>query len=86
MFACPNCGTDVPVGARACRECGSDATTGWQDSDEIDYASVDLPDGYRGDGEGHELPPVRSPRWVVWVALFMAALLLAGALGMFAWN
>src|SRR5687767_13412138 len=26
---CPHCGADVPPGARACRECGSDERTGW---------------------------------------------------------
>jgi len=26
---CPNCGADVPHGARACPECGSDENTGW---------------------------------------------------------
>jgi hypothetical protein len=45
-FECPNCGADVPVGKKGCRECGSDASTGWMDSEEIDYQSIDIPDGY----------------------------------------
>ncbi len=28
---CPNCDVDVPRGARACPECGSDENTGWSD-------------------------------------------------------
>ena len=86
LFACPNCGADVAVGARACRECGSDASTGWKERDEIDYASVDLPDGYRPDGDSDRLPAIRTPRWVVGVALLLALLLALLALGVFAWR
>lgn len=28
-FACPHCGEPVAKGSPACRECGSDAQTGW---------------------------------------------------------
>jgi hypothetical protein len=83
-FACPNCGADVAVGARACRECGSDDTTGWQSAEDIDYAQVDLPDGYRGDAAGDELPPARTPRWVWLTALGMAVLLIAWFTGLLA--
>ena len=30
-FNCPHCGAPVAVGAISCRECGSDAETGWSD-------------------------------------------------------
>lgn len=53
-FECPNCGAEVPVGKKGCRECGSDAATGWMDSEEIDYQSIDIPDGY---GPEHEVEP-----------------------------
>ena len=43
-FECPQCGALVKAGAAACRECGSDAGTGWQSSEEIDYQSLELPD------------------------------------------
>ena len=43
-FACPHCGADVPVGAPACRECGSDADTGW--SEDADKWEADIPTGY----------------------------------------
>ena len=43
-FECPHCGAPVPGGRLACPECGSDAQTGWQSSEEIDYQSVELPE------------------------------------------
>jgi hypothetical protein len=33
-FHCPHCGASVPVGAKVCRECGSDEETGWSASAE----------------------------------------------------
>jgi len=51
MFDCPHCGEPVRVGARGCRECGSDIETGWQNEEEIDYQSLDLPQGYSRDAE-----------------------------------
>ncbi len=30
-FNCPHCGAEVRVGASGCRECGSDAETGWSE-------------------------------------------------------
>ena len=84
FFTCPNCGAAVAVGKKACRECGSDANTGWQDQADIDYASVDLPDGYRDDDVRDELPPSRMPRWVVVTALVTALAMLAGVTGLLA--
>lgn len=72
-FACPHCGADVAVGAKVCRECGSDADTGWQSTEEVEYQSLDLPQGYRDD-EAHEsnaLPPSRPSKWFVFVVLLM---------------
>lgn len=28
---CPNCGAEVPRGARSCPECGADENTGWNE-------------------------------------------------------
>ena len=39
---CPNCGTDVPRGAKVCPECGADEETGW--SEEAQTSGLDLPD------------------------------------------
>ncbi len=41
-FVCPICGTDLPLKARACPECGSDENTGW--SEDTMYDGLDLPD------------------------------------------
>lgn len=54
-FECPNCGAEVATGAKACRECGSDARTGWLDGEELDYQSVDIPTGWGADG------PTKAP-------------------------
>jgi uncharacterized membrane protein YvbJ len=75
MFECPNCGADVAVGAKACRECGSDATTGWQDQAEVDYQSVDLPTGYSDDA-GHPGAST-TPRYRLWVAIVAIVTALA---------
>lgn len=39
---CPNCGADVPRGAKACPECGADEKTGW--SEEAYASGLNLPD------------------------------------------
>jgi hypothetical protein len=81
IFECQNCGADVVVGAKACRECGSDASTGWLSSEQVDYAKVDLPDGYR-EGASDELPPAKTSTWVRWTALVVAVAMIAGLLAL----
>jgi len=39
---CPNCGAEVPAGAKVCPECGADEQTGW--SDQAQYDALNLPD------------------------------------------
>jgi uncharacterized membrane protein YvbJ len=75
-FACPHCGADVAQGAAACRECGSDASTGWQDQEEIDYQSLDLPQGYADEGHPGARLPSRPRLWVVVVAIVLVLGLL----------
>ena len=41
--SCPVCGAPVPAGAKACRECGADERTGW-DEEATRYDGLDLPD------------------------------------------
>ena len=41
-FPCPNCGEEVPAGAKACPGCGSDESTGW--SENAVYDGTDIPD------------------------------------------
>lgn len=76
QFECPHCGAAVAVGSKVCRECGSDAGTGWQDSREIDYRSVEIPDGYGPDAHESGTTPERLPTWVVVTALVLAAALV----------
>jgi predicted ATP-dependent serine protease len=80
FFVCPHCGAEVAVTAKVCRECGSDADTGWQSTEEVEYQSLDLPQGYRAD-EAHEsnaLPPSRPSKWFVFVVLLMLVLFVLG--------
>jgi hypothetical protein len=88
FFECPHCGADVPVGSKACRECGSDAATGWVDDEDVELHSVDLPQGYSrdddhpaGGGTGGYLPEKRSPVLaivaVVLVLLFVVLAVMA---------
>jgi uncharacterized membrane protein YvbJ len=35
-FSCPHCGAQVPSGATACPECGSDNETGWSEAADYD--------------------------------------------------
>jgi uncharacterized membrane protein YvbJ len=68
---CPNCGADVPPGAKACPECGSDEGTGW--SDEAYASTLGLPDDsfdYQEFTErefGTGKPKRKRMRWVWWV-------------------
>jgi len=55
-FPCPVCGERVPAGAKVCRECGSDESTGW--SEDTLYDDLDLPDP----GYAAEEPSTRRTR------------------------
>ena len=88
FFECQHCGADVPVGAKACKECGSDASTGWQGSEEVDYQSLDLPEGYATDRDhpgGGALPTRRSPWFVAVAILLVLALLLWAVVPFLVW-
>ncbi len=41
---CPHCGSPVMPRSICCKSCGSDFETGWQDSAEIEYSSIELPE------------------------------------------
>ena len=68
---CPNCGAEVPRGAKACPECGSDEKTGW--SEDARYGGLDLPEENfdynefveREFGKGKPVP--RGIHWFWWV-------------------
>lgn len=75
---CPACGAEVPRGARACPECGSDDSTGW--SENARAQSLDLPDDEFNYDEFVEQefgkPKPARPHWI-WIATAVA-LLVAG--------
>ncbi len=68
---CPNCGAEVPAGAKACPECGSDETTGW--SEEARTCGLNLPQeqfDYQDFVErefGRKNPVPRGLPWGWWV-------------------
>ena len=84
-FECPHCGAEVKVTAVACRECGSDVETGWQSDEEIDYKSLDIPDGWGDDLDTADADKARAtaspPAWAVITALVLVAVLIWWALG-----
>jgi len=84
-FPCPHCGEDVVEGRMACAVCGSDALTGWKDSEEVDYLSVELP------GDPVQIPdtweefealtsrrtrPLHRQPWVLVTAVIMVVVLV----------
>ena len=78
---CPNCGAEVPRGARACPECGSDEQTGW--SEEANVGGLDLPDSEFNYQEyvqrefGSKSPVPQGIHWFWWV---VAVIILVASL------
>ena len=76
---CANCGAEVPSGAKACPECGSDEQTGW--SAEAHYDHLNLPDENfdYDDFVKREMAGERAiPRGVHWFWWLVAILVVAG--------
>lgn len=77
---CPNCGAEVPAGARVCPECGSDEETGWSDAAYADR--LGLPDeqfdhdAFVREEFGAARPASRRPAWERWVLAGMALLII----------
>ena len=75
---CPNCGAEVPPGAKVCPECGSDDQTGWSDQARND--ALNLPEEHFDHEDfvqrefGGKKPIPRGMHWFWWV---MAVLTLA---------
>jgi uncharacterized membrane protein YvbJ len=78
---CPNCGAEVPPGAKACPACGSDEHTGW--SGQARYDGLDLPDENfdyddfvkREFAGGKPIP--RGISWLWWAAAILMVVALA---------
>ena len=72
---CPNCGAEVPPGAKACPECGSDERTGW--SEKAGYDNLNLPDEdfdyddfVKREFNGEQLVP-RGIHWFWWMVTIL---------------
>ena len=66
---CDECGAEFRKGRLACPECGSDAQTGWKDEEEIQYESIEIPDGW-----GPENEPSKGPGRYLLIAAVLAIL------------
>jgi len=78
-FICPVCGTEVPAGAKACPECGSDEKTGWSENTVYDGTGIEDPEEFDyTDWRRRELGAGRrrsGREWLWWaVGLFALAL------------
>ena len=66
---CPNCGADVPAGARACPECGADEKTGWSEEAEsvgnlgVSEDSFNYDDYVKREFEGEATPDEKRRRF-----------------------
>jgi len=75
---CPNCGADVPRGAKTCPACGADEQTGWSDCATADRLGI--PDGnfdYDRFVQEEFVTPRVKPRGIHWL-WWVTALVLIG--------
>ena len=79
-FECPHCGADVLLGSKACKACGSDAETGWQSGEDVEYQSVDIPQGW---GPEDEATGGGRRWWIPLVAIVVAVAMSILALRLF---
>ena len=70
---CPHCGALVPSHRSCCANCGSDLETGWMDSEQIDYNSLDLPEDDLPPRSDNDRGKAMSRSVAILLALFIAA-------------
>jgi ssDNA-binding Zn-finger/Zn-ribbon topoisomerase 1 len=77
-FTCPNCGEEVPAGAKACPECGSDEKTGWSEKTVYDGTDIPNPDeiDYQKVIEREGLATPKLPRKRLVLLLLIAVVVL----------
>lgn len=78
-FICPACGTEVPAGAKACPECGSDEETGWSENTVYDGTGIEEPEEFHYEdwkrrelGRGKRRSRSQWMWWVVAVVILAA--------------
>ena len=77
---CPNCGADVPRGAKSCPECGADEKSGWSDSAYADRLGIPDDNFDYDKFVKEEFSParvkLRGIHWVWWLTAVLLVLLL----------
>ncbi len=74
-FVCPNCGADVPGGAKSCPECGSDERTGWSEDTYLD--GVSLPDEDNDPTEAETKPSgILDSGKILWIVVAAVLIVL----------
>ncbi|MGA2750992.1 MAG: hypothetical protein ABSG59_19665 [Verrucomicrobiota bacterium] len=82
---CPNCGADVPSGAKCCPHCGADEHTGW--SEEAYASSLNLPDEsfdyddfVQREFNEKKSPVPRGVKWFWWAAAIVVVVVFVAGL------
>jgi ribosomal protein L40E len=80
---CPHCGAEVPSGAKACAECGSDELTGWSAEARDDHLNLPGASFDYDDFVAREIVGERTiPRGVHWFWWMVAILMVSGLIGL----
>lgn len=69
-FDCPNCGTEVPMKAKSCPDCGSDEKTGW--SEDTMYDGLDLP--VFEESDTHAKPSMLQSKFMYYIVVILTIL------------
>ena len=77
---CPNCGAEVPRGAKACPECGSDEKTGWSETAYADNLGLPDEEFDYDDFVKREFGGETKPRGISWFWWVVAVVVLLGML------
>jgi len=83
-FICPTCGAEVPAGAKACPECGSDEKTGWSENTVYDGTGIEDPEEFNyDDWKRRELGAGKRRSRREWLWWAVAVLILAALAWLF---
>ena len=73
---CANCGAELARGAKVCRECGADESTGLRESEATRYDGLDLPSAAFEDAEVEAPKKGKTVNGLPWYWWAVATLLL----------